>query len=297
MAKRDRHGTSRNAEARGGVARAVPTPVLRGAQLVLAEARKTGHMQLKLPDSGYRHLDQFDVNGNRIETGSVGSTRPVRRERVQQLFKFAALFAAGGGLETQSFDPKSEGFKPVTVKTREHNVDGYLIYMPRGMAQYTKQGTSFSPNSFTTGVPILSEGEPSISFVTSDDTVRPAERAMSTATGIMQNRYIVEGVTFGRGKAHTDTLAVNPFQEAIANGVGNASGAIILGWTYEKYLDYLHTYERSTPLWGGSTKGMLRTTQFIAPHLMLGEATYDQLAAGELPTDPQLIPRQPIKGV
>ena len=287
---------NRQAGERGNLpGQAVPDAVSHAAELIVTEAKKTGDMKLTLPPADYRHLDQFDVAGNKIEIGLIGSARQVDRERVQQVFRFASSFASRGRLETQSFDPKNGQFKPATVQTREHGVDGYLIYIPKGMAQAKQGGRNLGAPSFTTGTSILSEGEPSVSFVTSDATVRPADRTMSAATASMQNRCIVEGVTFGHGKTHTDTSTINPFQENLSNGIGNAVGAIMLGWTYGKYEDFLDMYASSTPSWGGTIKGILgRSTPFIAPHLRLGEATYDQLSDGELPLEPVIVPMQPV---
>jgi hypothetical protein len=296
MGKRNRHKASRTGESGSLPSQAVPDAVLHGAELIVAEAKKTGEMKLALPAAGYRHADQFDIAGNKIEIGLIGSARQVDRERVRQVFKFASAFAARGRWETQSFDPKNGQFKPATVRTREQDVDGYLIYIPRGMARAKQGNRDIVTPSFTTGMPILSEGEPLVSFVTSDATVRPAARTISAATESVQNRCLVEGVTFGRGKTHTDTSTIHSFQENLANGIGSAAGAIMLGWTYGQYEDFLDTYDRSTPLWGGSIKGALgRRTPFIAPHLMLGQATYDQLADGELPSEPVIVPRQPVE--
>ena len=297
MGKRSRLRASRGQEHTGNVSSGdIPKPVLRGAELIIAEASKKGRMEISLPAGSYRQRDQFDLHGHAVETGSIGSASPrMSDEQTRQLFSLAASLASKGRYDTQSFDPKRETFNPVSVETREHDVDGYLVYLPSRAARYSETGNSFSPHSFTTGVPILSPGEPSVSFVASDSSVRPADRAMSTATEIMQNRCIVEAVTFGKGKRFTDTAVVNAFQETFANGIGNLAGAVALGWTYEHYEDFLDMYEQTSRLWSGTTKGAFgRSSQFIAPHLMFGQETYDQLADGQIPVELDLIPRQPI---
>ncbi len=260
---------------------------------------KNGSMQFKLDaDSPYTQLDAFDINGHKIEVGSIGaSPRTINNEWAQRLFRFASSVGAAGSHSMNMFNGKTHEMSDVTVHTVEHAVDGNLVYVPSGMALYKRHDVKFNASSFSTGKELLEPGGDScVSFVTADATIRPADRTMSVATEIMQNRCMVTSVETSKGKRLDYRDATGPYQETLANGVGNMAGAAILGWTYSKYEEFLQMYERTTHLWGGTLKGVLgRSSEFIAPHIIFDASAYEQFIEGDLPTTLQPIARQPIQ--
>ena len=277
----------------------VPPAIVRCAGLLIAEASKFGAMKIDLARGKYRTINEFTVNGHRVETGLVGSSYPVLNERHTKLFfQFASFLANQGEYVTQRFERNKGKLAPINLNTHEHNRNAYLVYLAKGAAQYSRAKGTFAPSSFTTGEHILSSDDPSVSFVTSDRVQRTAESVMAAATEIVQNRCIVDRLTLNNGRSSSDHLVTETYQEALANSAGNMLGAIALGWPYRRYENYLaNVYDRHATYWVAEMRGRLgiNSVEIFAPHLMFGQETYDQLAANELPSAaPELIARQPI---
>lgn len=295
MGKKSRLKAVRREEWSKTEPRELPHAIVRGAEQVRAEASKSGELLINLQSGAYRETDSFFLEKRHITVGSLGtSTKPLRQEKIRYLFELATSIAAQGEISTNSFNPKTHKLEPVLAKVAIHDVDGFLVNIPVGAAQLKRDDNSLFTSSFTTGLPILGRGDPSISFVTTGPTIRPADCAMNTATEVIQNRCIVESVVFNDGKERSYADAIHPFQENLANGIGNMAGAAMLGWRYSQYLEFLKVYDHSN-LWAGTIRGLLgKEAQFIAPHIMFNEEAYDQVAAQEIPALVIPLARQPI---
>lgn len=127
--------------------------------------------------------------------------------------------------------------------------------------------------------------------------MRPADKAIAAATEIMQNRCIVGSCTLDNGRVFNERQGVLAYQESLANGIGNMLGAVALGWTYQRYDEYLNVVYDRTPLYATQLEGAFKSSiELIAPHVMFNQDTYTQIADGEMPSQmPDIIPRKPFR--
>jgi len=275
----------------------IPEAVLHGRSLIEAEAAKKNSMHIDV-NGQYRQIDEFEVNGHRIEIGAIGKGYAAINERYTKLFfAFASFMARQGEYATHRFDKQQNTLLPVSLDMHEHDKNAYLVYIPKDAAKIAVNGAISHPIGFTTGEQLLAVDDCAVSFVASSRSQRTSETVMATATEITQNRLIVGRIKLNKGWKSEDRDVTGTFQEAVANGAGNMLGAIALGYSYRRYEEYLQDIYDHTPNWASSMKGRfgLRSIEVFAPHIMFDRQVYDQLADGEMPTSaPVLRARQPI---
>ena len=117
------------------------------------------------------------------------------------------------------------------------------------------------------------------------------------ATEIAQNRLAVKAVKFGSGKTHDSWHAYEPYQESIANGLGNMLGSIAIGSNYRQYDSYIHGVYRQQPMWGNDLHRTLLSSGFrlISTHIMFNQQTYEQIADDEISLAvPEIVPVIPL---
>lgn len=58
----------------------IPEAISHGISLIEAELARNGQMVISLAAGSYRKIDSFDNNGQRIEVGLAGNSRPALRD-------------------------------------------------------------------------------------------------------------------------------------------------------------------------------------------------------------------------
>ena len=260
----------------------LPPEVRRAAQLLLSHEKPGSRVTLKLPKDGYRLIGHVAVGNHVISIGTVDAGRPaISDARLEQFFQFAHWLASKQELQAYRYDEYSRVFERLTMHVHATNAGGELVYLPAGMASFKlSKGTPLT-HSLTVGSASAASKSTPVSFVTSNQSVHPFAGAGDTATEIVQNRLTVDGVTLLSGGHYEEGAANWQLGEQLANGLGNALGAVAVGFTYDQYNGIaLHESEqrlRSTMMGAQPTK---QSVKLIVPYHMIGRASYEQLADG-----------------
>jgi len=267
--------------------RELPVPAEITRAVAVIQQTRAGELLIELAENGYRKLDEFTIADHRIESGSVSNARSrLHSRQLQQFFAFASYLGSTGSLQTHRLERSTRSLQPITVMMHARQADGFMVHLPKKSLEGSQLPENMLANAaFTTGERLIGPAKPAVSFVVSDPSQRANERTMATATEIAQNRTIVDGVEVGN-KMYVDEVATAPFQESLANGVGNMLGAIALRWPYSQYVEYLQTTYSQIPMHANTVPGRfgLRGIELIAPHIAFDVTTYQQIAQGELPT-------------
>ena len=283
---------SKNTYAVDGIpTQSAPEAVCDGRRRIQKATRTSGgDLILGFSAANYRTIDTFESAGSQVQTGSLdGAEAALSDARVRQLASVAVWLAASGTLAMSRIAYDTAHFFPVEVAVELRTNPGYLSYLPEDNVRLTRKDNRFA-SAFTTGTLITSPKQAAVSFVgvSPDDFLTNKQAA---ATEIIQNRLAVTGVTLDTGQSLRKPHATEPYQETIANGLGNMIGLIEMGQTYKDYRKYVReVITPDLPLFGNETEGIY----LIAPHTVFPKNVYEQLADGAVPdTMPRLLPVHP----
>lgn len=272
-----------------------PFQAVQAHRVIAQTIRKHGGQPpAKLPKRGYRPVARFDINQTAVQVGSVHDAIPALGvETTKRFFAVAAHLGHTGVAAMQRFHVPSETLHTVEVGFTAPQRDSMLVY---GLADdfASRRGNGVGASAYTTGEPLLKPGDTTVSFVGIPTSGPKLESRMAAATEIVQNRMHIVSVDNGdyldTAPAHTE-----PFQESIANGMGDVLGHIAAGATWREYKGYVQGMLNHRTLFGHDLpdgSGMV-----AAPHLLARKPLYEQLADGELPgiQDFQFVPMMPDK--
>lgn len=273
----------------------IPEDILASAERFRARAGNQTTLDLK--PKTYRERQSLSVAGSIVRIATLGDAKPTFNAKQHELFfAVASLFGRTARIQTHRFDLNDNRLKPLEVCTKAVDKEGYLLYVPARSILYSSKDGQMSAKAFThPGVQWAEEKV--VSFVTSDRNEVHNERAFMAATEIAQNRLAVKAVKPESGKVHDTWQAYEPYQESIANGLGNMLGSVAIGSNYRQYESYIHGVYRQRPMWGNTLPRTLLSSGFrlVSPHIMFNQQTYEQVADGEIPLIvPEIIPVNPM---
>lgn len=272
----------------------IPQDILGSAQRL--QARTGDQTTLELKAQSYREIQALSIAEQAIRIATLEGAQPsLTPEQHEHFFKVADAFGRSSPIEAHRFDTNRNSMHPVTLTTKAVDKDGYLLYLPGQAVHHVSKNGSMKGLAFTHAGVNWSE-EKIVSFVSTDRSIGRDERARMASTEIGQNRLAITGVQLEKGRLRDIWQAYEPFQESIANGVGNMLGSIAIGATYRQYNAYVNNVYTRTPMFGNTLpRTMLNPSLLlVAPHVMFDQQAYDQIADGEVPeTIPELIPLTP----
>lgn len=270
----------------------VPQEVLDGRRRIQKAVRRIGSdLTLHFSADSYRPIDSFDSAGSRTHIGSLdGAEAALDESRARQLTLVAEWLAASGTLLMSRITHDTARFFPVEVAVELRANPGYISYIPEENVLLTRKNNQ-SASAFTTGTLITRQDQAAVSFVgvSPDDFLINKQAA---GTEIIQNRLAVTAVKLDSGGQNlVKPHSTEPYQETIANGIGNMIGLIDTGKTYKDYRRHIQeVITPGVPLFGNDTEG----TYLIAPHTVFPKNIYEQLADGMVPDAiPRLLPVHP----
>jgi hypothetical protein len=257
-----------------------PFEVVAAHKLIMQRIRKGGGQPpAKLPKRVYRPVGEFDLTQDHVRIGSLGDVVPALGiDTTKRYFQIATRLGQMGALTVPRFNVPMTTYDTVTLGLTAPSHNSFLVYGLQDSFA-ARMGGGVGGSAYTTGKPMLKAGDPSVSFVGIPSLGPDADYRMAAATEIFQSRMHVVDFRDGR-EIHEEQSHIEPFQESLANGMGNALGHIALGSNYGQYKSYMMNYYKLAPVFGynlADGSGMA-----AAPHLLARKGFYQQLADGEV---------------
>ncbi len=270
-----------------------PFEVIKAHKIITQVAKRGGQPPSKLPKRAYRPVQHFAIDEHQVRIGSVEAVKPsLGPETTERFFALAARLGHLGMLPMQRFHINTETYHPVQVGIVAPAHDSHLVYgLDSKFAAGMKNGSGGS--AYTTGRPLLRPGDTSVSFVGIPASGPSLESRMAAGTEILQNRMHVVSVS-NEDRHDEEAFICEPFQESLANGIGNMLGHVAAGATYRDYTGYVRSTLSQLGVFGHDLPGV---GTVVAPLLIGRKGLYEQIADGEVPAlaDYQFIATMPDK--
>jgi len=264
----------------------VPSAISTARRLFHEAARAKGHaLTLRFGKNSYRPIDE--ISGTETQPGLAfgsldGAKASLSDEQRRQVVEISGWLASLGKLTMRRFDLASESFAPVEVEMQAAPLPGLLAYLPQ--QNLRRKDTT---NAFTTAAWLAHKCGAFVSFVGYTDE-EPVYDACATAVEIVQNRLQVAAVTTDDGRRYTSDKMTHPYQEVVANSIGEMCGMVAAGLDFKSYNQ---TMRSIAPIMFRADSDHI---SLLAPQHIFAKDTYEQIANGDIPTEaPRILPLYP----